>query len=242
MVGHFLRLERVGDQRPGHRDQVLPLEFGGQAHAVIGRQRVRAGEHHHPRHVQPDEPVTDARAGPRDRQVADVGEGALGQHVQQIARAVEIGAFQRAGLACGERGLVSQHRNDVVVVAHRHRLDVEMSPSSAESACPSSLSRPIAPDLKAAVTNGIRRRRRRCRRRRPAAPSARCWAALRHTHQHAVVAAHPHQIVGEGEVGQQLPLADHGVQVVDGVAGQHRVLGEQVTEGGHRASTVEGQR
>ncbi len=57
--------------------------------------------------------------------------------------------------------------------------------------------------------------------------------ALRHTHQHAVVTAHPHQVVGEGQVGQQLPLPHHGMQVIDGVAWEHRVLGEQITESGH---------
>ena len=58
--------------------------------------------------------------------------------------------------------------------------------------------------------------------------------ALRHTHQHAVVAAHPHQVVGERQVGQQLPLPHHRVQVVHRVARQHGVFGEQITESGHR--------
>ena len=58
----------------------------------------------------------------------------------------------------------------------------------------------------------------------------RTWAT--HT-SIAVVAAHPHQIVGERQVGQQLPFAHHRVQVVDGVAGQDGVLGEQITEGRH---------
>ena len=95
----------------------------------------------------------------------------------------------------------------------------------------------MAPELNASVTNGISSA---CvdgadgvgqqHRRRGVGPH------LRDAHQRAVVAAHPHQKVGEGQVGQQLPLADHRVQVVDGVAGQDGVLGEQVTEGGHRAS------
>jgi hypothetical protein len=42
--------------------------------------------------------------------------------VQQIARAIEIRAFQRAGLAGCECGLVGENRNDVVVVSNRHRL------------------------------------------------------------------------------------------------------------------------
>ena len=86
VVGELLRLERVGYQWPGHRDEVLPLQLGGQAHAVVRGQRVRAGEHHDSGHVEPDESVTDAGAGSRDRQVVDVGEGALGEHVQHVAR------------------------------------------------------------------------------------------------------------------------------------------------------------
>ncbi len=49
VLGQLLRLERVGDQRPGDGDQVVALQLGGQAHPVIGRQRVRAGEDDHAR-------------------------------------------------------------------------------------------------------------------------------------------------------------------------------------------------
>ena len=95
----------------------------------------------------------------------------------------------------------------------------------------------MEPELNASVTNGIswalvhgadgvgeQHRRRRVRPHWATQTSAR------------VVAAHPHQEIGEGQVGQQLPLADHRVQMVDRVAGQDGVLGEQVTEGRHRAS------
>ena len=51
-------------------------------------------------------------------------------------------------------------------------------------------------------------------------------AALRDADQHIVVATHPHQVVGERQVGQQLPLADNGVQVVDRIARQDGVLGK----------------
>ena len=55
--------------------------------------------------------------------------------------------------------------------------------------------------------------------------------ALRHADRRAVIAANPHQIIAEGQIGQQLPLAHDGMQVVDGGAGEDRVLGEQVPEG-----------
>ena len=101
VLGKFVRLERVGDQRPGHDDEVVSLQLGGQTHAVVGRNRVGAGEHHVALDVQTDEPVADPRAGPRHRQVADVRERALGEHVLQILRTVEVGDLQRAGLFAG---------------------------------------------------------------------------------------------------------------------------------------------
>ena len=62
--------------------------------------------------------------------------------------------------------------------------------------------------------------------------------ALCDADQGIVVAANPHQVVGERQVGKQLPLAHHGVQMVDGAARQDGVFGEQVTEGGHRSSPL----
>ena len=61
-VGQLLRLERVADQRPGDGDQVVALEFGRQAHPVIGRDRVGAGEGDLAGLVEADEPVADAGA------------------------------------------------------------------------------------------------------------------------------------------------------------------------------------
>ena len=55
--------------------------------------------------------------------------------------------------------------------------------------------------------------------------------ALRHADHHAVIAANPHQIVAEGQIGQQLPLTHDGMQMVHSGAGQDGVLGEQVPEG-----------
>jgi hypothetical protein len=50
----------------------------------------------------------------------------------------------------------------------------------------------------------------------------------------SVVAANPHQVIGERQVGQQLPLPHHRVQMVHRVARQHGVFGKQITESGHR--------
>jgi hypothetical protein len=63
VVGQFLRLERITDQRAGDGDQVVPLKFGGQRHAVISRDCVGAGEYDDTLLVEADEPVADSRAG-----------------------------------------------------------------------------------------------------------------------------------------------------------------------------------
>ncbi len=57
--------------------------------------------------------------------------------------------------------------------------------------------------------------------------------ALRNAHQDTVVAANPHQVIGKRQVGKELPLPDHRMQVVHRAARQHRVFGEQITECGH---------
>ena len=43
----------------------------------------------------------------------------------------------------------------------------------------------------------------------------------------------PHQQITEGHIGEQLPFADDGMQMINRPAGEHGVLGEQVTESGH---------
>ena len=94
VLGQLLRLERVGDQWAGDGDQVVALQLRGEPHPVVRRQRVGAGEDHHPVDVEADEAVTDPRTGPRHRQVADVGKRALGQHVLQVGGAVQVGPLQ----------------------------------------------------------------------------------------------------------------------------------------------------
>jgi hypothetical protein len=58
---------------------------------------------------------------------------------------------------------------------------------------------------------------------------------LRDADQGTVVALDPHQKIGEREICQQLPLPDYRMQMVDGRAGQHGVLGQEVTESRHES-------
>ena len=62
MSGEFVALERIRDQGPGDRDQVVALQLRGQAHTVIGRQGVGAGVGHRTLDVEPNETIADPRA------------------------------------------------------------------------------------------------------------------------------------------------------------------------------------
>lgn len=151
--------------------------------------------------------------------------------MDEVRGALPVGDLQLARRAVGgHRGLMpGQHRHHVPAVAHWGRLDVSAGQprillgrnvigfGGAGGEGLGDQRQPLG-GHDGAHRVGLQHGRRRVR------------PALRHAHQHAVVAAHPHQIVGEGQVGQQLPLPDHRVQVVDRVARQHGVLGEQITE------------
>ena len=122
----------------------------------------------------------------------------------------------------------------MIGVTDRDGLDVQPSGRRANPLAPHRFRGRCAPEAKAAVTTGMSAAALSVP---TASASSTVGAVLGRTlgdaHQLAVVAAHPHQVVGEGQVGQQLPFAHHGVQVVDGVAGQDGVLGKQVTECRH---------
>ena len=236
VLGQLLRLERVRDQRSGHLDQVATLQLAGQPHPVIGRQGVGAGVRDVAVDVQPDEAVAHPRRGARHGHVPHVGKGALGQHVDEVHGAVPVGGLEMAGHVVGRQGglVPGQDRHHLVVISDRGGRHVVAGQGRRAF---------LRPDVfQVGVTGGEgfgdERRaiggedaahhvglQHRGRGRGP---------ALRHAHQHAVVAADPHQVVGERQVGQQLPLPDHGVQMVHRVARQHRVLGEQITESGHQ--------
>ena len=49
---------------------------------------------------------------------------------------------------------------------------------------------------------------------------------------------HPEQEVGERHVGEQLPLGDDPLQVLDGVAAAPGVLGEQLAQRGHAVPSL----
>jgi hypothetical protein len=130
--------------------------------------------------------------------------------------------------------LMGQHRDHPVAVTHRHRFDVQ------SRLLPRIRLARIAFQSDRAGFEGRHDQRHSLGIQYPADHVSQqnsrggIRPALGDTDHRAVVAADPHQIIGERKVGEQLPFADHRMQVVDGAARQDGVFGEQVTESGHR--------
>ena len=150
--------------------------------------------------------------------------------MEQVARAVDVRGLQWAGLTRSQRRLVGQHRDDVAAVPHGHGFDVESGGTELTlDGRPADRARPESRGDDRDVVglrespDGVGEKDGR----RGVGPH------LRDTDHLCVVALYPHQVIGERQIGEQLPLADHGMQVVDGIAGQDSVLGEQITEGRH---------
>ena len=209
VLGEFVGLEGIGDQRAGDRHQVVALQLRGQAHPVVGRQRVGAGVADHAIDIQADETVTDPGAGPGDGLIADIGESPFGDHIQKLCGAIQVGLLQpRGGAPAVTGGLVGEPRHHLLAVTHRHRpRHGLLGHDGADRVGDQQGGSGVGP-------------------------------ALCDAHQLAVLTGHPHQEVPEGQVGQQLPLSDYRVQMVDRPAGQQGVLGEQITEGRHGRSRV----
>ena len=210
VAGEFGGFEGVGDQRPSESNEVVAFQFGRQTHPVIGRQRVGAGVGNDATHVQPNESVSHPGARRRYGQVAHIGESALRHHRQQLSGAVQVGLLQPGRRPSAIAGiLLSDHRHDLAPMPHRNR--------------------PEEPFVGHHGAHRVTDQQR----------GGRVGPALRDADQVVVLPADPQQVVPEGHVSQQLPLADDGVQVIDGAARQDGVLGEQFTESRHGSTSSE---
>jgi hypothetical protein len=63
-------------------------------------------------------------------------------------------------------------------------------------------------------------------------------AGLGDTDEGGALDRHPQEEVSEREVGEELPLGHHHLQVVDLASGQAGVLGEEIGEGAHSTTAM----
>ena len=101
----------AGQDAGRHLDERLPLELVVEAHAVEGRQRVRAREGRDAVDVEPDESVGRARrAAARRGRRGQVGELARGDHAEQVVGAVvERDLLPRRRARLAEVRVAGQH-------------------------------------------------------------------------------------------------------------------------------------
>jgi hypothetical protein len=200
---------------------------------VVGRQRVGAGIGDQPGGVEPDEAVARARAGVRAAGAGRWRERPVGDHLAKVGGAAEVGDLQGARHPRrGEVGVAREDRDDRPAVADGHRLTADRyvkvpqrvllaaDPALDDRAPKLRVGGAVDPPAHAVL--GMRGRRRR----RPGLRDAEELPGR-------LGEGDPQEEVGEGHVGDELPLGHHAVQVLDRVAGQPAVLGQQLGEGRH---------
>ena len=224
----------VGRRTAGELGEVGAGQVAGHADPPVGRQRVRAGVGDPPAAVQPDEPVTDPGAHLGVLQLLR-GEGAGRDHEAEVGGDVEVGELQRRRRPRDRQvGVLRQHRDDDAVVPHRDDL-----PPARGGARPVRLPLGHRPPLAVRDDEGLGDdavhlgadevlRPAGRRRERP---------HLRHAPPRAGRQRHPEGEVGEGEVGEQLPVGHQPAGVVD-LRGADRAPAESVGEAAHGAPSL----
>ena len=223
-LGQVAGVERVVGDGAGQLVQRLADDRAGDAEPAERRQRVRAGVDDRAVRLEAQQAVADARAGALLVAGVRVREGAVGDHRRQVGGGLQVDELELAGRAhAGQVGVLAQHGDDGrsgrparIGMASRR---IGRSPSQSGS-----VSRKMRPSLQ-----------RGAQRDGPLAardhadlvvlvggrPGRR--AALRGAEEGGVAAGvavgqrdrHPEQQVGEGQIREQLPLADQPLQMGD---------------------------
>jgi hypothetical protein len=217
--------------------------MGVETETAVRRLRVRTGVSDLARRVQPDQPVADARRRRGLPRVPRRREGAVRDHLGQVVGGGQIVEFELAGgPRGGQVGVPPDHRDDLaealflviglVPQPHRDRLvpgggvaipnRVALAPDPALGVGDVQMGHLRPADDLADLVVLVRGRRGR----RPDLGDAeeRPGLAGRSADRH------PEQQVGEGQVGQQLPIAGQPVQVVDVGGAEGGVFLDQITQ------------
>src|SRR4051794_79750 len=113
-----------GHQLTGHLGQQVPVEIARPAEPPVDRQRVRARVADPAALVDPHEAVTDARRVGVVAALPGLREVAGGDHRGQIGGALQVGQLETARRADSEEvGVAGDHRDHPPAPRHRDRLD-----------------------------------------------------------------------------------------------------------------------
>ncbi len=211
---HHQRLVQrlIGRAQPGgDQGQLRADQVGGQAQAAVGRLRVRAGVADPPGFAEPEQPVTHPRRPDQHGRLAGEGERPLGHHPGQVIGALQVSELEPAGGAGRtEVGAPCDDGDDPARPGHGNGLGPDRDAvRPVRVALP-----PDAPfgagDVQQTLVFGTGHGpdhvilERRGTGRRP---------HLGQGQPAAVVAdRRPQDQVGEGQVGQQLPVRDQRMQ------------------------------
>ncbi len=241
--------QRLVHGRPGGRHQfggrpaqVAADQVGGEAEPVVGGERVGAGVGDHAVRVEPDQAVADPGRGVHVGLLhPGVGEGAGGDHLGQVGGALQIGELQPAGGADGQQvGVAGDHPEHLALAPHRDRLDPDR-----HLLAPLRIALAHDPTL---VVGGVQQGAAAAR--DEVADHVVLVGGRAGVGPHlgdrdvpdAVPGGDPQDQVGEGQVGEQLPLRDQHVQPLHIGTGQGGVAADEFVQRGHRLSVAPGAR
>ncbi len=235
IVQRFVR----GDQARRDHAELGSDQVGGQAEAAVGGLRVRAGVDDPAGLAQPEQPVADARRPDQHGVGAGERERPLGHHPGQVVGALQVGELKPARgpgrvqvgaplddrdhpVRPGHRDPLGAHRDAVRPVRVALPPDAPLVPGHVEHPL---VLRPGEGADHVVLERGGAGGGAHLGDRQPAG---------------AVLGRRPQDQVGEGQVGQELPVRHQRVQVLDVRFAQACVASGQVVQGGHRTIIASG--
>ena len=221
-----------GREFGGGLAEVVADEVGGEAEAVVGGEAVGAGVLDDAVGVEPDQPVADARRRVHVDLLAGEGERPGGDHLGEVGGGLEVGELQPGRGAHGQQIRVAgDDSEDPALAAYGDGLDPY---------------RDLLAPLRVALAHDPPLVERGVEQRAAAAGNemadhvvligggAGVGPHLGHGDvPGAVAGGDPQDEVGEGEVGEQLPLRDQQMEPLEVGFTQGCVLAYEVVHGGH---------